>query len=74
MMKTSLRFAALTAALSIAIWGGPVRSSHALQFSCNGSYPNPCEIGTTATCSDGDSIRSCECINFRGQGRWLCYW
>ena len=34
-MKTSLRFVALTAALSVAIWGGPARTSHALEFACN---------------------------------------
>ena len=74
-MKTSLRFAAVTAVLAFAIWGGPARTSHAWDFYCNSAYPNPCEPGTWATCRDGERIRNCECLQWpSGGGRWLCYW
>ena len=74
-MKKTLRFAALTAALSVAVWGGPARTSYALQFPCNSSYPNPCAIGATATCYEWNGvIRQCECVSFGERGRWLCYW
>lgn len=72
-MKTTLRFVALTAALSVAIWGGPARTSHA-ELSCDGPFPTPCQIGETLTCSEGFSTRTCECVYFGGHPRWLCYW
>jgi len=75
-MKKSLRFTALTAVLAVAVWGGPARTSQALQFPCNSSYPNPCTVGATATCTEpGEVIRNCECVSFGSKGgRWLCYW
>ena len=71
-MKTSLRFLALTAALSVAIWGGPARSSYAQ--SCDGPFPTPCTVGDTTTCTDGLSVRDCECVSVGTRARWLCYW
>jgi hypothetical protein len=74
-MNKSLRFAALTAALVVAVWVGSARTSQALQFPCNSSYPNPCTVGATATCIESwGTVRDCECVSFREQGRWLCYW
>lgn len=72
-MNKSLRFAALTAILTVIIWGGPARSSQAQQFSCDPPYPNPCRSGSTATCIEADGgTRTCQCVYFGGRGWWWC--